>query len=99
MPQQTKAIIWHYKGDLYVGNISLDHKGKIEKSGYGVELIRGRHFYDGYFLAGKKNGRGKIYYDGGDYYDGQWLEGEIYGFGVYGEVAKDRTYSGFWKKG
>ena len=31
--------------------------------------------------GGKKEGRGKYYYDDGVFYDGQWKEDEINGFG------------------
>ncbi len=36
MPAITKAIIFHYSGDVYFGNVSLDEKGRIEKNGLGI---------------------------------------------------------------
>jgi hypothetical protein len=36
MPAVTKAIIYHYIGDIYFGNVSLDEKGRIEKNGVGM---------------------------------------------------------------
>ncbi len=62
LPTVTKAAIYYYTGDIYFGNISLDEDGKMEKNGEGIEIVLDRHFYEGQFINGKKNGRGKIIY-------------------------------------
>ena len=41
----TKAIIYHYDGDVYFGGISQDEEGRVTKNGAGVEIVKGRHFY------------------------------------------------------
>ena len=62
MPTATKAAIWYHNKDFYFGNVSINEDGKIERNGSGVEVVKDRHFYEGYFINGRKNGRGRMIY-------------------------------------
>ena len=54
--------------------------------------------FEGYFLNGKKNGRGKYTWTNGDVYDGNWVDGKRTGKGRITWSNGD-TYEGEWKDG
>lgn len=54
--------------------------------------------FEGYFLNGKKNGRGKYTWANGDVYDGMWKDGKRDGYGK--RIFKDgEKYEGQWHDG
>ncbi|MBS7263714.1 MAG: hypothetical protein KIG44_01140 [Eubacteriales bacterium] len=54
--------------------------------------------FEGYFINGKKNGRGKYTWANGDVFDGNWVDGKRTGKGRITWSNGD-TYEGEWKDG
>ena len=54
--------------------------------------------FEGYFINGKKNGRGKYIWANGDIFDGNWVDGKRTGKGRITWSNGD-TYEGEWKDG
>lgn len=54
--------------------------------------------FEGYFINGKKNGRGKYTWANGDVYDGMWKDGKRCGRGTFTWADGD-TYEGDWRDG
>jgi hypothetical protein len=52
--------------------------------------------YDGHWLNGKENGKGRMTYSDGDVYDGDWLNGKWHGPGSWNE-ADGETKEGEFK--
>ena len=38
--------------------------------------------YDGFFVDGNAQGRGRLVYPEGDFYVGEWDNGKIHGYGI-----------------
>ncbi len=55
--------------------------------------------YDGDFVNGKKEGKGKYVWEDGEYYIGQWLNNQKHGKGI--EYLKDGNikYDGYFASG
>jgi hypothetical protein len=54
--------------------------------------------YDGHWLNGKENGKGRMTYSDGDVYDGDWLNGKWHGPGSW-NMADGETQEGEFKDG
>ena len=95
-----------YEGE-YVKNKKWNGKGYDENGNIIYKLIRGngkvkeykycRLIFDGEYLNGKKNGKGKEYFlDGYLKFEGDYLDGKRNGFGKeyneYGDLIFDGTY-------
>lgn len=53
--------------------------------------------YEGYFLEGQANIKGRLLHADGDVYDGQWINGKAEGEGVYFH-SNGNKYEGEWKQ-
>ena len=67
-----------------------------ERCGRGVQQWLDGSRYEGYFINGKANIRGKLFHSNGDTYDGEWLENKANGFGKYIHVGGE-YYEGTWE--
>lgn len=56
-----------------------------------------KHWYQGQFLDGKKNGSGTMVMDNGNIYKGQWVKGQKQGLGTFYEQSSGAVYEGEWK--
>ena len=52
--------------------------------------------YDGNWINGKMNGKGKFTYQDGSYYEGEFVNGKKNGYGIY-KWDNDKYYEGKWK--
>ena len=87
-------------------NKEKDASNKSEPQGEFKRIEIDGDLFEGYFINGKKNGRGKYTWANGDVYDGMWKDGKRCGRGTYtwadgtyyeGEFA-DGNFNGFGKK-
>ena len=67
-------------GDKYEGEV--DEHGKRNGRGVLLKLAAGI-FYEGYFINGKANGRGRSILKDGDLVDGEFRDGQRHGFGLW----------------
>lgn len=98
MAQDTcKALDEDFKDGKYQGQCKA---GLAEGVGTVVPNAVGGTRFEGRFIAGARQGQGRITYFNGDVYDGQWKDDKRWGFGVYSygvasPWAGDR-YEGEW---
>ncbi len=68
-------VLWSYEGEF---RNDVMH-------GYGIEH-KGSTVYAGEFVAGLKEGRGRMVWSNGNVYDGQWQRGRMSGEGKYASM-------------
>ena len=79
------------KRQIYYG----EWKGE-ERYGRGVQQWLDGSRYEGYFIDGKANIKGKLFHSNGDTYDGEWRNNKANGYGIYLHVGGE-YYDGQWK--
>lgn len=79
-------------------NKEKDASNKSEPQGEFKRIEIDGDLFEGYFINGKKNGRGKYIWANGDIFDGNWVDGKRHGHGTYTWADGD-TYEGDWKDG
>lgn len=65
------TILWKKDGSFYLGGWRNDCK-----NGLGFEIKPMRHKYKGYFLNGKRHGKGQLKSIDGTRYFGDWIHGK-----------------------
>jgi hypothetical protein len=74
--------------------------GLAEGFGTVVPFVAGGTHFEGNFIAGVRQGKGRITFFNGDVYDGQWQDDKRWGYGVYvygaGSSSKGDRYEGEW---
>ena len=81
------------KREMYYGEW---HKETRERHGRGIQQWLDGSRYEGYWLNGKTNIKGKLFHSNGDIYDGEWFNDKAHGHGIY-KKAKGGQYEGEWK--
>lgn len=79
-------------------NKEKDASNKSEPQGEFKRIEIDGDLFEGYFINGKKNGRGKYIWANGDIFDGNWVDGKRTGKGRITWSNGD-TYEGEWKDG
>lgn len=79
-------------------NKEKDASNKSEPQGEFKRIEIDGDLFEGYFINGKKNGRGKYTWANGDVYDGMWKDDKRTGRGRITWSNGD-TYEGEWKDG
>lgn len=79
-------------------NKEKDASNKSEPQGEFKRIEIDGDLFEGYFINGKKNGRGKYIWANGDIFDGNWVDGKRTGKGRITWSDGD-TYEGEWKNG
>lgn len=77
-----------YKGEMKDG----------QPNGHGVMHGSDHSVYEGEWVNGRRNGRGRSVWPDGFRYDGQWKDNEITGYGVM-DYPDKRHYEGYFVKG
>jgi hypothetical protein len=92
-----KVLDEDFKEGRYLGPCKAglaEGVGKVEP-----RVTGGTHF-EGNFVAGVRQGKGRITFFNGDVYDGQWQDDKRWGFGVYvygaGSSSQGDRYEGEW---
>lgn len=79
--------------------VPSEAKGSSDKSAPQAEFKRieiDGDLFEGYFINGKKNGRGKYTWANGDVYDGNWVDGKRTGKGKV-TWSNGASFDGEWK--
>jgi hypothetical protein len=64
-----------------------------KQHGQGKEIWNnGAETYEGEFVDGKKNGKGKFSWSDGSYYEGDFVDGLFEGYGTYYFKENDKTF-------
>ena len=91
------------KGHLLSGKITNFHQkvfqGQLknyEPNGKGIEKAKD-YEYEGDYLNGKKQGKGKVVWKDGSFYEGEFFMGRVEGMGKHRWL--DSEYDGHWRAG
>ena len=78
-------------GGGYEGEVDAEDR----PDGRGIKLVPAEYFYEGYFMAGLRNGRGRVILKNGIMYEGEFKDDKKHGFG---EILWPSTnkYIGFY---
>lgn len=77
-------------------NKEKDASNKSEPQGEFKRIEIDGDLFEGYFLNGKKNGRGKYIWANGNVYDGNWVDGKCTGKGRI-SWSSGASFDGEWK--
>ncbi len=92
-----KVLDEDFKEGRYLGPCKA---GLAEGFGTVVPLVAGGTRFEGDFIAGVRQGKGRITFFNGDVYDGQWQDDKRWGYGVYtygaGSPSDGDRYEGEW---
>jgi hypothetical protein len=83
----------HFGDDVYIGDFKFNFA-----NGEGTYAFATGDYYEGFFLHGKKTGKGKLMRTNGDVYIGEFKLDEIYGKGEY-TFNDESTYVGDFVRG
>lgn len=83
-------------GDLYEGQWG-ETSGKRDGFGYCIS-IEAEYLYEGYWVAGVQQGRGRMIMPNG-YYEGDFSGNQRHGFGIYVWTSSGDYYEGNWYSG
>jgi len=79
------------EGDVYVGEIFQEYRHGLGKYTWAAD----GSIYFGYWVFGKRIGKGIFIWKSGEYYAGEWLDARMHGFGKYAFSTGD-IYEGNW---
>ena len=82
-------FMWQ-NGNYYMGDFSED-----KFNGYGIYKWGEDRTYEGYWVNGKMEGKGKLKLKDGSFYDGEFKGGKRWGSGLY-IWNKEKYYKGNW---
>ncbi|KAN0036811.1 hypothetical protein ACTFIV_002124 [Dictyostelium citrinum] len=89
-----KATIHSKSGSVFEGQVNTEGI----PNGFGELELKNGDFYLGYFVNGKKHGKGRLISVSGCQYDGDWKDDMHDGFGRFDENDKQISYQGEWKE-
>jgi hypothetical protein len=76
------------------------YKGYIDKNGvkqaWGTQVWPDGGKYEGEWIDGAANGKGRFWHADGDTYEGVWMHDKANGYGLY-QHADGARYLGYWK--
>ncbi len=79
-------------GTVYSGQ--WDPKS-CNKEGHGVQIWQDGSKYEGQWVNGKANGKGRFILADGDIYEGDWMDDKAHGIGTY-KYSDGAIYNGEW---
>lgn len=89
-----KTIILPQKKEKYLGQVN----GLNVPCGIGVLVSSDGSCYEGGFINGIKEGKGRIFHPSFEFYEGEWQDGVPHGQGKY-KFKDNSIYEGEWQEG